>query len=555
MPSMFPTNPIVNQTATVGSKTYQWSGVVWKQFTGNSTVSANTITADTSISAPTVTSNNITANTSITAPTVTSNNITANTSITAQTVNADVITANTITAGTVTATTANIDNLNYGNGQPRDMGGFGTPSSTEILGYVSLVPTNFSSTLYLDTGSKFLRSEYPELSAIFPKSELFNPLFSNSFVNKNLITSLLYSNATTSTASGDYRIIAVKGTTIILMLTGTLAANVLSWNGIISSDSGDNWQNISITTDTRVTWYGITTTTNGKFLAWGLGTTSAGYTKMAVFLSNDGSTWNEYSFIQPSFTIPTISTFGKTSNGTLFTIANSSNKLIISNDNGQNWSVNTISVTTPADTIVFGFKSMLLILSSSAKSLYSLDGAVWNTCAQTITSSTTVVGAAANSKYCIMTMASTTGSNSNDGIVYTGGSYYYTTDGITWSTKTFPTQLRGIGVTVINDYFVVPYTGRFCYVSKDLSSWELMVFGGSDVPFQTTGLPIKIESDSTSNLYVAYVLGTRYNGNTAAILGNVVSVSTTNPTDADRGFISNVSTTITNAKWVVRARP
>jgi hypothetical protein len=176
------------------------------------------------------------------------------------------------------------------------LGGFGTPSSTEILGYVSLVPTNFSSTMYLDTGSTFSRSDYPELSTIFPGKSPISDAFRNSFTNKTLITSLNYTTPDTSTASGDYRIIAVKGTTIVMMLTGTLAANILSWNGIVSSDSGNNWQNISITTDARVTWYGITVTKNGKFLAWGLGTTSAGYTKMAIFLSDDGYTWTEFSF-------------------------------------------------------------------------------------------------------------------------------------------------------------------------------------------------------------------------------------------------------------------
>lgn len=554
---MFPSNPTVGQTATVGSKTYQWSGVVWKQFTGNSTVSANTITADTSISAPTVTSNNITANTSISTPTVTSNNITANTSIstptvtsnnitaseslTAQTVNANVITANTITAGTITANIANIDNLNYGNGQPRDIGGYGTPSSTEILGYVSLVPANFSSNIYLDTGSSFLRSDYPELSAMFAGKSPITTAFLSSFVNSTLITSLYYSNTTTSVASGDYRYIAVKGTIIVMMLTGTLGTNVLTWNGILSSNSGNSWQNISITTDARVTWYGITVTKQGKFLAWGLGTTSAGYTKMAVFLSDDGSTWNEVSFIQPSFSIPTNSNLGMNSNGKIFTIANSSTKLIISNDNGQTWNINTITITSPAASRVFAFKSILLILSTTTTSYYSLDGIAWKPCVMTATASSTIASMSANSKYCIITMSSSS-------------TYYYTADGITWYTKTLPSSVLGTGVTVINDYFIVPYTGRFCYVSNDLLSWDIKAFGASEYPFTAANTIVKIESDTTNNLYVAHNLGSYY-GNTANILSTMVSVSTNNPNDDTVGLISYIPTTITNAKWVVRARP
>jgi hypothetical protein len=158
----------------------------------------------------------------------------------------------------------------------------------------------------------------------------------------------------------------------------------------------------------------------------------------------------------------------------------------------------------------------------------------------TATASSTIGGFAANSKYCIITMTNSS-------------SYYYTTDGINWSIKTFPSTVTGIKPTVINDYFVVPLAGRFCYVSNDLISWDIKTFGASELPFVSIG-SVKIDSDIANNLYVAHNLGSYY-GNTANILSTMVSVSTINPSDENVGVISYISTTISNAKWVVKARP
>jgi hypothetical protein len=153
MPTMFPANPTVGQTSKVGSRTYQWSGVAWKVYTGDAsvtannvtagdtvrapTVTANNVTAGDTVKAPTITSNNVTANTSVRAPTITSNNITANTSVSSPTITSNNITANTsvtsptVNANVITANTVNADNVNYSNGQPRTIG---TVSYVDVLG-------------------------------------------------------------------------------------------------------------------------------------------------------------------------------------------------------------------------------------------------------------------------------------------------------------------------------------------------------------------------------------------------------------------------------------
>jgi hypothetical protein len=169
MPTMFPANPTVGQTSKVGSRTYQWSGVAWKVYTGDASVTANSVTAGDTVKAPTVTANNVTAGDTVKAPTVTANNVNAGDTVRAPTVTAnnvnagDTVRAPTITSNTVTASesvtapevksntvtasesvtapvvnanvitsnTINADNVNYSNGQPRTIG---TVSYVDVLG-------------------------------------------------------------------------------------------------------------------------------------------------------------------------------------------------------------------------------------------------------------------------------------------------------------------------------------------------------------------------------------------------------------------------------------
>jgi len=153
MPSMFPANPTVGQTSKVGSRTYQWSGVAWKVYTGDASVTANNVTAGDTVKAPTITSNNVTASESVKSPEVKSNTVTASESVTAPEVKSNTITAsesvkspevksNTVTASesvtapavnanVITANTVNADTVNYSNGQPRTIG---TVSYVDVLG-------------------------------------------------------------------------------------------------------------------------------------------------------------------------------------------------------------------------------------------------------------------------------------------------------------------------------------------------------------------------------------------------------------------------------------
>jgi len=137
MPVMFPSSPTVGQTAKVGSRTYQWSGVAWKVYTGDATVTANNVTAGDTVKAPTVTANNVTAGDTVKAPTVTANNVTAGDTVKAPTITSNNVTANTsvtsptVNANVITANTINADNVNYSNGQPRTIG---TVSYVDVLG-------------------------------------------------------------------------------------------------------------------------------------------------------------------------------------------------------------------------------------------------------------------------------------------------------------------------------------------------------------------------------------------------------------------------------------
>ena len=297
----------------------------------------------------------------------------------------------------------------------------------EPIGAVRIVPLSFSSASYLDAGSVFKSSDYPDLATVMPKG----------------CQGTFFTKAETPFTNPINIIISDNGVNIIAYITGVFTTGQTNkmW---ASNDSGVTWTQSNWVPGTYA-WRGIVADRNNGFVAWGNSTGSSSGV-LVTSTSNDGITWQTVTVHASSTTTYPIGTFFISSSNTWFVSLNSALKRYTN----STWTAVSLFNGWNFDAQILNLNNNILFLHNSTSNYYSINDGV-----STSTSSLSVLSGGYNvvpettKSYCVVNYAST-------GSAASPVTYKITYDGIIWLgvNHSIEQGFGGSGGFAINDCYL-----------------------------------------------------------------------------------------------------
>jgi hypothetical protein len=328
-------------------------------------------------------------------------------------------------------------------------------------------------------------------------------------------------------------VMSSSGDKIVLMETLASGNDQVSntWNGILSTDGGDNWQAFAISAGTEmVYWKEVIPTFDNKLIAWGQASNDTATARaMCTAVTSDGASWQytSYTALPVGLQSITPSTVAIGNDNRLYFGNNSTSTGAMSADYGATWTQKALPFTGGK---LVSFKSRIMILVNGQVPRYTVDGATnWLTGQLSSLPATTPIGFAANDRVAVAVIANS-------------ASFYYTYDGVIWMLGTLPASMPG-SVGIINDWIMFPTGAGSIYRTKDFTNWDLVVIG-DDNKYSTMALSSISSNPAGSEGFFHGVAA----NNTAGYLLKADTEVT------DRRRLPVIASDLPHTKWVVLAK-
>jgi len=331
----------------------------------------------------------------------------------------------------------------------------------EPIGAVRIVPSNFSSASYLDAGSLFKSSDYPDLAKVLPEATgCQGTFFTKASPNTVPFTGILA--------------VSDDGTKIIGFTSGVFTNGQTNkmW---ASNDSGATWTQSNWTPTSPNTWFGIVADRNNGFVAYG-NSTAATTGLLITSTSSDGITWSSIT-THTAQTYP-VSGFFISANNTWF--ASNGNNTSVKKYNGSTWT--TVSgvnagMTVPTSWNFEYFDNKIFFFSPKNGVWVSVDdGATASSVMDKGVATTSTATIKTSNSHCIMNYNS---------------DWQYSSNGINWIPLIAAGYYNGWGTTTAPTTYA-KYSINDCFLTW--STWEKTVaksLNGIDYVFSS---PIYVDS-------------------------------------------------------------